>query len=538
MKGIVKIKYDGVDVFSDIPSPFLYFDKEYIKYGSDWGSRYKITIEGNILAKPGRLSFDLLEARKDQLIASFLKDCAPLEIYQDDIKIFEFDVCFIESIDFQESKYHAILPFSISITCYDSNEFGANYGILEPSDSWDYKEGEDGIITLTHSISAKGFSSDVNSAIRNAKNWVSSRTGLSNKIDSLNISNIDSSNYCLKSFSEEIDRTSGSYSVNEEYAVDSLSESGGFGILRYATEVEKNFESGITTVTISGSVSGRRQIGENSLADLKSFIANYDFFSKAADAASSLTNKLNQTPFSSSIDERIEFNEISFSFSYDDNEFEVKCVSNVDVSENLIKNTVEVSLSSEISCERGDQSVRWNKVKEYYDNKFFPDSVAKKGCIDAGYSAFSEKIIFSNSRSENVSFNEREAIISYSSTWNTKLFPCPDLVNSVSERVEYTPSIKILTAQPSIYVSNEHNVQDFSTYTRASVSISVSCSVKKNKNINSALSCLKSEMNRLRGIYVIGGEIIIDEYSEDVNENTRSVSISASYSFNDPNTME
>ena len=538
MKGIIKIKYDGQDVFSSIPSPFLYFDKEYIKYGSDWGSKYNISIDGNLITKPGSFSFNSLEAQKDQLIASFMKDCAPLKVYEDDVEIFEFDVCFIESIDFEESKYNAILPFSISITCYDSSEFGANYGVLEPSDSWDYKQGEDGIITLTHSVSAKGFSSDVNSAIKNAKSWVSSRAGLSSKIESLNIANIAASNYCLKTVSEEIDRTAGSYSITEEYVADSFLESGGFGVLRYTVEVEKNFESGITTATVNGSVSGRKEIGQDSLSELKNFISGYDFFSKAAEAASGLTNKLNQKPFSASIDERAQFAEISFSFSYDDNEFDVKCISTVDVSENLIKNTIEVSLSSEISCERGDQSIRWNKVKDYYESKFSPESIAKDGCNAAGYSSFSDKIIFSNSRSESISFNEREASISYSSTWNTKLFPCSDLVNSVSEKVEYTPSLKILTAQPSIYVSDEHNVQDFSTYTRANVGITVNCSVKKDKNIANALTCLKSEMNRLKGLYVIGSNSILDEYSEDINENTRSISISASYSFEGAETLE
>ena len=75
MQGNVKILYGGNDVFSGIcPTPFLYFDKEYIEYGSNWGSKYNFSIEGQITGKLGPNAFYDLENKKNQLILNFKKD--------------------------------------------------------------------------------------------------------------------------------------------------------------------------------------------------------------------------------------------------------------------------------------------------------------------------------------------------------------------------------------------------------------------------------------------------------------------------------
>ena len=141
MQGNVKILYGGNDVFSGIcPTPFLYFDKEYIEYGSNWGSKYNFSIEGQITGKIGPAAFYDLENKKNQLILNFKKDNLPIKITEDSSGIFLSDICSIDSISFDQSKYYALLPFSIKASCYDSGTFGENYGVLEPQDSWDYSE--------------------------------------------------------------------------------------------------------------------------------------------------------------------------------------------------------------------------------------------------------------------------------------------------------------------------------------------------------------------------------------------------------------
>ena len=69
MQGQVKILYGGLDVFSGIcPTPFMYFDKNYIDNSSVWGSKYDIKFEGQITGRIGPNSIYDLENKKNKLI--------------------------------------------------------------------------------------------------------------------------------------------------------------------------------------------------------------------------------------------------------------------------------------------------------------------------------------------------------------------------------------------------------------------------------------------------------------------------------------
>lgn len=68
MQGQVKILYGNLDIFSGIcPTPFAYFDKEYIENGSVWGSKYNLKLDGQITGKLGATSFYDLENKKINL---------------------------------------------------------------------------------------------------------------------------------------------------------------------------------------------------------------------------------------------------------------------------------------------------------------------------------------------------------------------------------------------------------------------------------------------------------------------------------------
>jgi len=534
MQGNVKILYGGKDVFSGIcPTPFLYFDKEYIEYGSNWGSKYNFSIEGQITGKLGPNAFYDLESKKNELILNFKKDNLPIKVTEDSSEIFLSDICSIDSISFDQSKYYAVLPFNIKASCYDSGSFGENYGVLEPQDSWDYSESEDGIVSLRHSVSAAGFNASGVSAIANVKKWAETRTGISKKIDSLKIKNLSASDFVLESFSEQVDRFNGKYSIEEVYRGDLLSSnSTGGGILRYSADVSKNIDDGITKVVIDGSAAGKRNVGEADMALLRAKINAEDFFQYAADYASKSTgsNKLNSEPFSRTITENKDNSEITFSFSYDDNPVppgQAKCVYKVDLSEDLIKNIVDVKLDAEILCDRGDASIRWTAVKNYYETKFNGYDIALKEYKRAGYA----KSFNSTPRTESINYDEFNSKITYSASWSDRYMPYSDILTSITEQVKLTPSLKTYTVQPSLYSNAIHNVQDFGCASRSSVSISISATAKPDKTIEQLKNCVFAELSRLRNIYVKTTNMIVDQKTETVNEKYKKISISYSYSF-------
>lgn len=533
MNGDVKVLYNGVNIFSGIcPSPFLFFEKEYIQYGSSWGSKYNFTIEGQITGRLGPQSYFDIENKKNRLIAGFLQDNLPLSIIEDGVNIFNSDICSIENISFDESKYYALLPFSITASCYDSGSFASNYGVLNPVDSWDFSEERDGTVSVIHSVSADGFNSSGIKAINNAKKWVNSRTGISNKVETFKIKNISGSCFVLDSISEKIDRFNGSYSVEEKYRADLFDGMCGPGILRYSIDVSKNFEDGITQVDIEGSVIGKNNIGLPNLIDLRNRILNYNFFSDAAHAADKTTGSksLNPTPFSRKITENENASEISFSFSYDDNPIPpgvAKCVYKVTFSEDLIKNIIDIKLDAKIVCDRGDISLRWDAVNDYYRKVFNPYSLAVSNYTKAGYSkGFSDL-----PTSESINFDKFNATISYSASWSDRYLPCSQTLVAISETVSITPSLYIYTAQPSLQQDGVYNIQNIGSATRTSVSISIDATARPDKTIAELKSCVYAEIERLKSIYVKNVNLFTDEKTETVDKNYKKISLNYTYSF-------
>jgi|LauGreDrversion4_2_1035121.scaffolds.fasta_scaffold00699_5 hypothetical protein len=532
-KGDVKVLYGGKDVFSGIcPAPYLFFEKEYIEYGSSWGSKYAFSIEGQITGKLGPAAFYDLENKKNQLISGFLQDNQPISITEDGVKIFDSDICLIDNISFEESKYYALLPFSISASCYDSGSFSQNYGVLNPVDSWDFSEEKDGTVSLTHTVSAAGFNTSGVAAVNNAKKWVSSRTGISNKIESLKIKNISGSCYVLDSVSEKIDRFNGAYSVDEKYKADLFSGMCGPGILRYSIDVSKNSEDGLTEVVVDGSVIGKNNIGLSNISALRNRVLNFDFFSDALASADKSTGSkaLNSTPFSRRISENENSSEVSFSFSYDDNPIPpgmAKCVHKVTLSEDLIKNIIDIKLDAKILCDRGDISLRWDAVNDYYKKIFNGYSLASTAYALGGYSKGFPTIPVS----ESINFDKFNASISYAASWSDRYLPCSETLVSISETVSINPSIYIYTAQPSLQQNGVYNVQNIGCANRTSVSIAIDATARPDKTLAQLESCVFAELDRLKNIYVNGSNVFLDEKVETTDKNYKKISLNYTYSF-------
>lgn len=528
-----KIYYGNKDVFSGIsPSPFVYFDKEFIDYSSDWGSKYSISIDGQITGLLGENSRLDLEDKKNALIKNFAEDYLTLSI-KEGVNEETIENCAVDSISFEESKYYGILPYRISLTSYDKDSFVDSFYILEPSDSWEFSESEDGLVTIRHSISAVGLNEKNKTAVQNAKDWVNSKRGIANKIQSLKIKNLNVSDLVLESISEKIDRFSGRYSLDEEYIGDSiLTGLTGKGILRYTVDVSKNAEEGITSVSINGSVYGKTNKGVVDITTLRNRLNSFDFFQVAAAAGiqSTGTTKINSQPVSKKITETLENSEISFSFVYDDDPIppgQAKCIYSVDMSENLIKNIVDIKIDAEIVCLRGDAAIRWQAVKDFYDNSFNGYSLSLAEYHRAGYS----KNFFSYPKSESVSFDEFNSRISYSASWSDKYMPYPEILSSITERVDYNPSINIYSIQPSLFVEGNHNVQSFRNAKRADLSISIEAIGRPDKTFIEVKNAVIAEAERLKNIYVNGSNVLTDSKVENSSENSKKFSIDYRYSF-------
>ena len=167
-----KIIYDGFD-FGDQPTPFLSSQENFLKYGENFGSEESYSLNGQLTGR----DFNELRSEQLKLISGFSKDFGTFIVK--DFKPYEAEVMVrsgvkIDSIDFGQSKYNKIIDYNISFTAYPVDYFGDNYGVIDPAESWSFEESNDGIVSISHLISARGIetpqadSYDKSSSLQNA----------------------------------------------------------------------------------------------------------------------------------------------------------------------------------------------------------------------------------------------------------------------------------------------------------------------------------------------------------------------------------
>jgi hypothetical protein len=101
----------------------------------------------------------------------------------------------------------------------------------------------------------------------------------------------------------------------------------------------------------------------------------------------------------------------------------------------------------------------------------------------------------------------------------------------MSSSVSFKPSLDIHVSNPAADVPREHNVQNLQCISRASCQASVTVVAKMNKDVDFAKSEAEKEINRIKGLYVIGGNSLEEEYTVSTTELLRSATINATWSF-------
>jgi hypothetical protein len=188
MTGITKISYNGFD-FQNQPTPFITKDESFIKYGENFGSVQTFNLNGEITGK----DFDALRSFQKEIITGFAKDFGVFKIQdarenfvvgsnillENSSKMLSEDLddllleqeagstifkdilsktgVKINSVNFPSNTYKKRLNYNISLTCYPSDYFNENYGVVDPQDQWSFSQSNDDILSATHTISAKGF---------------------------------------------------------------------------------------------------------------------------------------------------------------------------------------------------------------------------------------------------------------------------------------------------------------------------------------------------------------------------------------------
>lgn len=523
MANNIKVNYGGVDLFDGVaPTPFIYSNQEFIDYKNKWNQITNLIMEGQLTGKYlGELSHGELITSFKTLLSRLKNNFQELTITEDNQTIFSANKVIFDNIDVPESRWYGVLPFTINFTVYQENLFTNYYGVLDPVNILNFKEEENEILSLTHDISAKGFITNGKTAIQNAKDWVSQRTGSYNNIVPILIqNNQNGSNFILESINETIDRFNSEYSWQAVYTKSNSSESPKNCFLNYTLDISSGIDNGYINVDIKGSLE------KNSLNILRTEYDSLNLYNLANTAANqSFKVSLNTKPISKSVSESADNNILNFSASFN-NDLSPDIIHeyNVDINEDSIKNIATVNLSSKIRAKYGDVSARWTKVQQFYNTNFNPFNI-----VNTEYKKeISNKTLFSNKLTESITFDEFNAEINYNASWSDKKQSYSQDVLNLSSTVSYRPSINIYIPQTSIKVAKEHNVQNIKCANRAVLNISVSAASKPNNlfSIDLAKNVVNSELNRIKSAYgQTSRPSLLQERTENINKDLKSFSV-------------
>jgi hypothetical protein len=532
MSNNVKILYNNKDAFSGISTvPLVSISNDYIDFGTKWNQVTNITLEGQLTGKfLGSNSYNLLAEAAQKLHENFNENYKTLLITENGSGLYTGASAVINSINIEQSSWYGILPYSIDITVYDSGLFKDYYGVVEPEETFSFDEEDGDILNLTHSISAKGIIAKNKNAIENAKEWVLSKTGNVNGISPILIKNrnaVASRPFLLYSTQEVVDRFNGTYSWEGTYKKSTNLENPNNSILNYSVDLNSGIEDGIVTVNINGDLQG------NNLTVLRNDYNNLDLYSTASQICNRIFKEpISNRPLSQSVEEVSEENRLSFSASYN-NDFSDQLINNytVDINEDSLKCIRTVNLSSTISCKYGDLATKWQKVNEFYKNRFFPYSLASEEYL----TEFGASDLNPVPLTESISFDQFNAQITYNAQYSNKAIVFSADILNISSSITFNPSIFIHVPNTSAFTAREHNIQNLRCANRSRVQISVTATARMNKNISTAESAAISEVNRMKSNYTNGrANLLLEDRNFSRNNDIKTVTINETWTFDGP----
>jgi hypothetical protein len=267
-----------------------------------------------------------------------------------------------ESLEITNSDYLGA-EYRAEFLAYPDNWFAFQFNILEPIDNISVSVGENGLITVTRSVSARASN---NKSFDKVFSWISSL----NLETPPNISNygFGSFNGKPKNISQTTDRINGTVSAevtfvaNENSFLDS--------ILTYSIDIQYDDKSGIYTVSINGNLEGHTQ---SNLSNIRNQIGSIGLFQLAEDAFSKTGSKalLSSQPVTANFSENDENDSVNFSVTYNTLPDSEKKYFDFTIDYDHIKDITTVTISGTISFERIPQKSRSEIIKSLIEDYDF-----------------------------------------------------------------------------------------------------------------------------------------------------------------------
>lgn len=528
---MAKILYNGVDPFDGISTvPIVSRTSSQIYQNAINGLTSTFTLEGkirisNLCARIESNEFanqlDAYFYARRSIINSFSENFKELQVLdKNDNVVYSGQHCLIRSINFDDSNYFSLIPYTITIDVF-TGKF-AEYGILDPSEEWTFEDNDNCSGTMVHRVSCASFNT-TDQAIENAKNFIESRSGTSGVIHPY-FNSYQSP--ILRSKQISVNRLTGELSLEETYLFDPSSAylittvpedipietEDGFelsiedvfnssGFLTYITEVRESGKN--VDVAISGSIIG----GINSeINDLRALFYGIDWHSVANENYDYGSGLMTQ-PLEFSTREDVSRKEITFSLVYSNNKYSGPyLIDSTTIIENRQDNSYCVKFRGFIKSDTGCKGQRFEDVKNYYNSLNIESIVAEK------FAKFGNTSIKLNTKPKSKSYSESlfESSITFEVVYCKVKGEGCGCLDSLDYKLNFKPAIPIYTANPSINGEGCYYVQDLGYNRRALFSISGTAILSNCCTFEKGKQDLRVKLNELNTKYFVATEKILD----------------------------
>lgn len=460
----VYIKYNGVDAFYPQATPFISLDEQGIYVGELWGRAESMTLQGQLTG----CTYNALVQAQTDLLNRFNTPFQTLEVYQQtgdvSLKAFQKDLVEITSIQFDESRWVGVLPYSVSMTCYPSGLFSGAYGILNPSDTWSFTEQQNASLEISHSISCQPFntSNGPSNALDNARNWAFGRTGTTSLISPILISGVSPANFCLLTQQETIDRFNGTYSLIENYTND-LARTG-YGVIRYTTDITSG-NNGIT-VSLNGTAQG---CGRN-ITGLRYALSNLDKTAIAANAYRGVFNRtdLNPIPLAQTFNEDPYTTKIDFSCQFDNSNLPPEWFDYTVSCSMATNGVISASIQGTVFARGGGTLSKLGRAKAY------ASGINLYNLVAPFYSSFDSATAYAPlnpvAAQSSQTNNETAGTVDLSASFDNSVITS-QILDRFDATINITPAIAQVDSQPILDGLGQYSVVSLNYAKRAVVSI-------------------------------------------------------------------
>lgn len=512
----------GVDAFYPQPTPFVGIEYTDIYYGERWGQQETLTLQGQLT---GCQSGALFSAQRD-LLNRFNQSYQTLQIWQTNSGVtglvFTKPLVQVESITFPQSRMVGVLDYTVTLTCYPSGLFSGAFGILDPQDTWDFKEQQDATLDVTHTISCKAFNTSAanSNALDNARVWAFGRTGVSSTVYPALISGVTPANFCLVTQAENIDRFNGAYSLVETYTND-LARAG-YGVIRYAADVQSG--NNVVTVSLNGSAQG---CGRN-LSGIRTAFSRLDKTAIAADMYRDTFGMmdLNPTPLTQAFTEDPFLTRIDFSYTYDnDNSPDVVFDYSVDLS-TATNGAITATIQGTVRVRGGNLSDKLVRAQAY------ADTLSLCNLVLPFYAPFDVSSIVPLNPvplTSGRSINQSDGTVGLNATFTNQAKPT-NVLDQFAYTLNFLKATEKVDAQPVINGLGTYSLVDLGFANRAALSVNGTAIVNAAYTSAQGIAAVKEQALALLYQYGHLGAVTLDQ-NEVTTDRTDDKSLSFTFTW-------